>query len=171
VWIATGNVQRMVPTVRIEQPIANRVSMLLIIAGASFGLFTLLGQPTSPLFVLFILGLAGLWAFGYRTIRITASADRAGIEIRNLLATERAAWAQIDRVTVEPSKSGGGSGIVVKRSDGVLIAVEASWGPWYQGRSRFAVTNAKRCAVLVTQIEALRGSVDGEESAGPTESP
>jgi hypothetical protein len=151
-------------TVRIEQPTANKVTMVTVIAGASYILFILLSKiDGSPFLVMFLVALAALWIFGYRTLRIDATADSSGIDVHNLMKTDRCRWAAIDNVTVEPNKSGGGVGIVIHRTDGEKTAIESSWGPWYQGTKGIAQANEQRCRDLVASINEVRpAGIDGD---------
>lgn len=142
---------------RIDQPMVNKASMLFVLAVAAYGLFVLADSFRGALVVIVAaVGIAALGWFAYRTLRITATADRGGMEVRNLLATEQLAWGDIAGISVEENTGGRGSGIVVSRVDGDPIAVESSWGPWYQGRGRIAVANEKRCTGLLSEIEDIR---------------
>lgn len=142
---------------RINQPMANKASMLVVLAIASFGLFALADSFRGALVV--VIAAAGVMAlawFAYRTLRITAIANGDGMDIRNLMAVEQIPWDNIDRISVEENVGGRGSGIVVSRVDGDPVSVESSWGPWYQGSGRIAVANEKRCTGLVAEIEGIR---------------
>ncbi|MGI9642416.1 MAG: PH domain-containing protein [Acidimicrobiia bacterium] len=144
-------------SLRIDQPLVNKVSMLVVLAVAAYGLFALADSFRGALLVVVAsCGIVALGWFAFRTLRITATADRNGMEVRNLFATEQLAWGDIMNVSVQDNTGGRGSGIVVDKVAGDPVSVESSWGPWYQGRGRIAVANEKRCAWLLAEIEEIR---------------
>ena len=154
----------MAASLTIEQPMVNRVTIFLVVAAASYGLFVVMSLIGGGIFiVLFLVGLGALWWFCYRTLRIEATANQYGIAVTNLWASADCPWATIDRLSVEENEKGGGSGIVIHRTEGDPVAIEASWGPWYQGKGRFAKKNAERCEALIDEISTVRPDIVGGE--------
>jgi predicted N-acetyltransferase YhbS len=95
-----------------------------------------------------------VFIYVYRAIKVVAIADRSGIEVQNLIKGSRFDWSEVDVLAVIPTKSGSGTGITIKLKDGSILPIEASWGPWYQGKMSAETTI--RCERLIEEINLMR---------------
>lgn len=130
---------------------------LLFLSKIDAGAFTAL--PLAFLAVVFI--------YAYRAIQVVAIADTDGIDVRNLVRRRRLGWSEIDVLSIGKIGKGSGIGIAVELVDGSAMPVEASWGPWYQGKA--GAENTVRCERFIERIDTMRArDPDPDESGGPS---
>lgn len=149
-------------TVRIEQPTSNKVVTLVIGGTAAFLVLILVSAIDARGFQIALVAfLAAVLFYAYRSMNIVAKADRDRIDIQNLTSHRVVAWSDVDVLAVAETKSGPGTGLEVRMRDGTTVAVEASWGAWFQGKQHASTT--RRCEELIVAIEAMRAGVPEPE--------
>ena len=147
--------ERCSAAVRVEQPTANKVTVFLVAAVAGFLTLVLLTKIDAAGFKMgLVVFLASVLLYAYRAIQVVAVADEDGIDVRNLVHRRRFRWSDIDVISVGKVAKGHGTGITVETIDEATMPIEASWGPWYQGKVSDA--NSLRCERIIEQIEAKR---------------
>lgn len=143
------------PSVKIEQPSANKITAFALGGLAGFLTLLLLAKIQAAGFTLFILAfLVAVFVYVYRAVRVEATATPDGILVQNLIRRTYFDWSEVDALAVVPTKSGSGTGITVELVNGSMVPVEASWGPWYQGK--MSVETTKRCERLIEDIRLIR---------------
>lgn len=147
--------ERRSAAVRIEQPTANKVMVFSVAGLAGFLTLLFLTKIEAGGFkALLLVFLAGVLIYAYRAIQVVAIADAEGIDVQNLVRHRHFGWHEIDVLSVGQTGSGPGTGITIELVDGSTMPVEASWGPWYQGKVSDA--NTMRCERFIEQINAMR---------------
>ncbi len=142
-------------SVRIEQPTVNKVTVFLVAGLAIFITLVLWSKIEAGEFtVLLLVFVVAVVTYAYRSIQIVAIADADGIDVRNLVRHRHFDWQEVDALSVGKGGKGAGTGITVEAVDGSTMPIEASWGPWYQGKVSDA--NTLRCDRIIQRIEAMR---------------
>ncbi|MCL1594858.1 MAG: PH domain-containing protein [Actinomycetia bacterium] len=142
-------------TVRIEQPTANKVIVFSFAGVAGFLALIFLTNVGGGVFGLFfVVFLGAVLAYSYRAIQVVAIAGIDGIDVRNLFRNRKLSWDVIDGLSVGKTGSGPGTGISVELLDGTSVPIEASWGPWHQGKVSDA--NTVRCERFIAKVAAMR---------------
>lgn len=143
------------PSVKIEQPSANKITAFALGGLAAFLTLLLLTKIQAAGFTLFILVfLVVVFVYVYRAVRVEATATPDGISVQNLVRKGYFEWSEVDVLSVIPTKSGSGTGITIELENGSMMPIEASWGPWYQGKMSAETT--KRCERLIEDIRLIR---------------
>jgi N-acetylglutamate synthase-like GNAT family acetyltransferase len=158
-------------SVRIEQPSVNKITAFALGGLAAFLTLLLLTKIQAAGFTLFILVfLVAVFVYVYRAINVEAIATPDGISVQNLVRSADFQWSEVDVLAVIPTKSGPGTGITVELKNGSVMPIEASWGPWYQGKMSAETT--KRCERLIEDIRSMRRydpQVDAVEAQLPVD--
>jgi len=119
------------PVVRVEQPTVNKVTVFLVAGLAIFITLVLWSKTEAGVFtVLLLVFIVAVVMYAYRSSRIVAVPDVVGIDVRNLVLQRYFDWPEVDALSVGK----GVTGVTVEAVDGSTMPIEASWGPWYQGR-------------------------------------
>jgi hypothetical protein len=155
-------VETRTPSVKIEQPKANKATAIMVAGVSGFLGFVLLTKiDAAGANLVLIAVLASVLVLSYKAIQVVAVANVEGIEVRNLIRSAHLKWVDIAALTVGTVGKGSGMGITVNLDDGSTLEIEASFGPWYQ-TSPSAETEA-RCARFVERIDEIRRNAANAE--------
>jgi len=157
-------------TVTIDQPTANKVTVFALAGGAVFVAMTFMSKIDAALFQAGLAAFAiAVCAYAYRSIRVSAVADRDGITVTNLRHTTRHGWADVDTLAVGPVPRGPGTGLWIFLTDETTVPIEASWGAWFEGKRGAA--NTARCERIRVAIEVMRSAPDAPPTPEPVVEP
>ena len=141
---------------RIDQSTANKLSIGVFVAVAAYVLLILIRRlEGGPLNALMVATLVAILLYAYRVFRTAAIADDRQILVRNLLGNTMVSWGEVRSISAGPSPRGENIGVNLLLADGTVLPIEASWGPWYQGRGKPDSDHARACEEWVEQLRAV----------------
>ena len=142
--------------VRIDQSVANKLTIGAFVAVAAYVLLLLITRlDGGPLRALMVMTLFAILLYAYRVFRTAAIADERGVVVRNLLGNRSVSWGEVRSISAGPSPKGENIGVNLMLADGTILPVEASWGPWYQGRGKPDSEHAQQCEAWADELRAV----------------